>query len=93
MSTKKSYTKEFKENVVKMVIEQGMKQVEVSRTMNIHVNLIAKWIRQYKEEHGGIKNQTDTEKELKTLLKKIAELEEENQILKKAAAYFAKNQK
>jgi transposase len=36
---------------------------------------------------------TDTEIELRKLKKKYHDMEEENEILKKAAAYFAKNQK
>lgn len=92
MSTRKRYDEEFKENVVKMVLEQGMKISEVSRAIGVHQNTVGIWVRKHQEESDS-SELSNEEKELKALKKELAELKEENEILKKAAAFFAKNQK
>ena len=94
MSKRKQYTKDFKMNVISMVKEQGLKQAEVARTMGLHVNTINNWIKEYElSSSPNPSNSNVIEKENKELKRKLAELEEENEILKKAAAFFAKNQK
>lgn len=92
MSTRKRYDDEFKENVVNMVLEQGMKLTEVSRAIGVHQNTVGAWVKKHQEEND-LSELSQEEKELKALKKELAELKEENEILKKAAAFFAKNQK
>ena len=51
MSTRKRYDDEFKESVVKMVLEQGMKLAEVSRAIGVHHNTVGAWVRKHQEEN------------------------------------------
>jgi len=63
--------------------------------LGLHVNTIYKWAEQYKADpmnaFPGSGNMKPDEAELTKAKRRIRELEEEVDILKKAAAYFAKN--
>lgn len=93
MSKRKSYSNEFKANVVRMILEENRRKVDVGRELGIHPNTITKWIKHHEQQQSTPPEEKDLAAENRALLKKLAELEEENEILKKAAAYFAKNQK
>jgi transposase len=89
------FTKEFKEEAVKMTIEGGMSQPEVCLRLSLAHSTLARWVRQAKK--GGISTPaskrtqvTEEEMELARLRREIAELKMERDILKNAAAYFAK---
>ena len=91
MKTKRrrSYTKEFKKEAVKLVIEQGYTIAEASRNLGIHPNVLSYWKRNFQE--GGLdKAATSVKTELKELRKENKRLKMEREILKKAAAFFAK---
>jgi transposase len=89
------YTKEFREEAVKLVVEghQGIK--ETAEQLAIPPSTLFNWIEQFKigrlEKIG--QNQrplTEIEIELARTRKELAEVKMERDILKKAAAYFAK---
>ena len=88
----KHYTEEFKTIAVNMVLKDGLTRTEVARRLEISSKNVSRWVKEYQE------NQADETGGSKTLLKqKILELEKENrrlrmeqEILKKAAAFFAK---
>jgi len=88
------YTKEFKEEAVKMVAEGGLSIPEVSRRVSVNESSIRYWIKRAKE--GGLWNGgeqrpvTAEQMEVARLRREVAELKMEREILKKAAAYFAK---
>lgn len=94
---KRSYDKEFKLHAVKQVLEQGKKQSQVARELDISKVSLSNWLTDYKAHNSeafvGSGNTRDSEKELKIKDKRIRELEEECEILKKAMGYFAKSQK
>ena len=91
--TKSRFADEFKEEAVKQVIERGYAIGDVAKRLGISVQSLYKWVKVYSP------NATDHyEAELKEVrrenLKLKAELsraQEERDLLKKAAAYFAKN--
>ncbi|NLC06733.1 MAG: transposase [Syntrophomonadaceae bacterium] len=91
----KQYDKQFKEQAVKLVLDLERPVKIVAGELGIHENTLYKWINQYRkhQEHAfpGSGNQRPEEAEIKRLKKMIADLEEENAILKKAAAIFAKH--
>lgn len=89
----KRYSDDFKKNAVKMVLVDGNKKSEVAKHLGIHLNTLTTWINNYQESNKDGISSKDLEKRLRELEKQKAELEEENEILKKAAAFFAKNQK
>ncbi len=85
------YTKEFKEEAVKLVTEAGLSIAEAARRLSISKNTIENWVRKAKK--GSLSGQgrvTTEEMELNRLRRENAELKMERDILKKAAAYFAK---
>lgn len=95
--TKKNYSIEYKEEVCKRIEVGREKQSEVCRELGIKVGTLQSWLKRYRENSvkpfvgsGHIKPEDE---ELKRLQRENRDLREENEILKKAAAYFAKNQK
>jgi transposase len=94
---RKSFDKDFKLEAVNMVTSQQRPVAAVARELGIHENTLYKWINQASENKEGAfpgsGNLSPEEAELRKLKRKILDLEEENAILKKATAYFAKHQK
>ena len=93
----KTYSIEYKIQAVKRVTEDGKSAAQVSRELGINVNTLREWLRKYREDKAepcvGSGNLRAEAKSIKELEKRIKDLEEENAILKKAAAIFAQNQK
>jgi len=92
MAKKKRYSKEFRLQAAEIVVRQGYTQAEASRRLGVSANSIAGWIRTLRksgelDEGDGIRREADQYRELR---KRVRQLEVENEILKKAAAYFAK---
>ena len=92
---KSVFTKEFKEEAVKMVMEGGLNIPEVSRRLSIPKSTLAHWVKISKEDKYldiGTKQKVVTfeQMELARLKRENVELKMERDILKKAAAYFAK---
>jgi len=89
-----AYTKEFKEEAVKMVTEAGLSIPEVSRRVSVSKSSITYWIKRAKESgfsnDGKQRPVTGEQMEVARLRREVAELKMEREILKKAAAYFAK---
>ena len=89
------YSKEFREEAVKLVIDQNLSIPEVSRRLDVPKSTISNWVKASKAGRlGNIgKNRrelSDTELELARLKRELAQVKMERDILKKAAAYFAK---
>ena len=93
----KTYSIEYKIQAVKRVTEDGKSAAQVSRELGINVNTLREWLRKYREDKAepfvGSGNLRAEAKSIKELEKRIKDLEEENAILKKAAAIFTQNQK
>lgn len=89
MATRKTYTRydeDFKKNLVELY-HSGKTQVSLIKEYGISQTALNKWIKQYstvETENGEVL----TAKQVKELQKRMAKLEEENQILKKAIAIF-----
>ena len=89
------YTKELREEAVKMITEGGLKASEVARTLSIHKSTVTYWIRAEKkgrlsEVGTSRKSLSETEMELLKLKRELAQVKIERDFLKKASAYFAK---
>ena len=92
---KSVFTKEFKEEAIKMVIEGGFSIPEAGRRLSVPKSTLAHWVKMSKEgklADAGRKQKAVTadQMELARLKREVAELKMEREILKKAAAYFAK---
>jgi len=89
------YTKEFREEAVKMVMDGGMSLPEVARRLSLPPSTLGNWVKAHKAGKLGEigKTQrplTELEMELARVKKELAETKMERDLLKKAAAYFAK---
>lgn len=92
---KRTYNREFKVKACELVTKDGIKHAEVAEKMGINKIMLYRWIDEY-ETHGeeafvGKGHQRSEEAELRKLRKENEELKTEMEILKKAAAYFAKH--
>ena len=93
----RNYSKEFKTQACELVKTSGIKLATVAEKMGIHKVMLYRWISEY-ETHGnkafmGKGYQKDEDSKLRKLRKENEQLKIENEILKKAAAYFAKEKK
>jgi transposase len=90
----KTYTKEFKIQICKLVIDDGLKPSVVAENFNINSVMLYRWIDEYRtfgnEAFVGKGYLKPEDAEMKRLQKENDLLKQENEILKKAAAYFAK---
>lgn len=89
-----NYTNEFKQDAVKLAVEQRYSCPEVGRRLGIAASNVSRWVRQYRQDQqdlseGGIPRKK-LEAEIRRLKKENKRLEMEREILKKAAAFFAK---
>ena len=87
------YSVEFKTQAVQMAKESG--QVEqTAKNLGITVSTLYSWIKITKTHQSTVQAQDVAEltAELKQLKQQLASMTQERDILKKAAAYFAKNQ-
>jgi len=90
--TNKRYTKEFKIDAVKLTLSSDKSTAEIARDLGINSNSLYNWITKYRGQVLENSNNMTPEQELAALKKENAQLKQEREILKKAAAYFAKNQ-
>ena len=94
MSTRKKYSKEFKLETINLVLQQGYTINEVAANLGIHVSMINRWIREYRQSQQnafkGNGSLSSEQQELRRLREENSKLKMERDILKKAAAFFAR---
>jgi transposase-like protein len=92
MAKRKHYTKEFKLQAANLVVREGYSQSEAARRLGVSTGSITTWIAQFRSSGELAENEKTTSEsdELKKLRKENRRLNLEVEILKKAAAYFAK---
>jgi transposase-like protein len=89
------YSKEFREEAVKLITEEKLSLPEAGRRLNLAPTTIGNWVKASKDGRLGeigksYRPLTEVEIELARIKKENATLKMENEILKKAAAYFAR---
>ncbi len=89
------YTKEFREEAVKLITEEKLSLPEAGRRLNLAPSTIGNWVKASKAGRLGeigktYRPLTEIEMELYRTKKELAEVKMERDILKKAAAYFAR---
>ena len=94
MKIRKKYTKEFKLDAVRLVTNHGYKCSEAARNLGINANMLNRWVQEYRnsdeEAFRGNGKLTAEQEELRRLRDENRRLKLEREILKKAAAFFAK---
>jgi len=98
MSRKKrtTYSQEFKLNAVRMITDEDRSGAEVARDLGVSTNMLYNWKRKYLEEReeafpGNGKLKTKDEY-IRKLEQENKRLQQERDILKKATAFFAREQ-
>ena len=88
------YPPEFRREAIELVRSSGRSRVEVARSLGISDNTLANWInadRERRERDADPEALTESERvELRRLRRENAQLQMDMEILRKAAAYFAK---
>lgn len=87
------YAPEFKAAAVKLVIEQGSSARDVAGNLGIKVSTLLFWIKQHRRGRGQANVQEDLRQQVKRMQAEIDRLRMERDILKKAAAYFAREER
>lgn len=93
---RRDFTDEFKREAVRLVKQSDGNVTRVARELDLTVSALRKWVKQDDIEQGKgpseALNKAERE-ELRKLRRQVRTLEEEREILKKAAAFFAKESK
>jgi transposase len=94
---RKKYNTTFKLEAIRLVTEEGRNVSEVERNLDISQGVLSRWVRENKSDpedafpgKGRLKANDEEIRKLKFELKRT---QEERDILKKALAYFAEDQK
>src|SRR6478752_4227941 len=87
---RRRFTREFKVEAVKLVRERGVSVAQAGRDLNVHENVLRKWVKELGSDpaqafpgHGQMKPE---QQEIERLRREVAKLKAERDILKKAAA-------
>lgn len=89
---RRTFTDEFKAGAVRLVLDEGKAAAQVARDLDLTPSVLRSWVKQAEADRSGGKTGLTTEEkaELTRLRRENRELRMEREILKKAAAFFAK---
>ena len=81
---------EFKLEAIRLVEETDKTMAQVSRDLGINNNLIGRWKKEFSDRKIEATQIDDKDAEIRRLKAELRDLKEDHDIVKKAAAYFAK---
>jgi transposase len=91
---RRKFSREFKVEAVRLVRERGVSAAQAARDLDVHENVLRKWVKELAAAsadafpgHGQMKPE---QLEIDRLRREVAKLKAERDILKKAAAFFAR---
>jgi transposase len=91
------FEREFKIEAVRLIVDKGYSIAEASRNLGVEYSVLRRWKKQFEDDpqfafpgKGMLKPQDE---ELRRLKRQLERVQEERDILKKALAYFAEEQK
>ena len=91
---RRRFGREFKLEAVKLVRERGVSVAQAARDLDLHENLLRKWVKDFvaDPQHAfpGQGQMKPEQLEIERLRREVHKLKTERDILKKAAAYFAR---
>jgi transposase len=90
---KRTFSPEYRHAAVKQVIDESRPIAAVARELGINDGTLSNWVAAYRREHAGEEPplSTSERERLRQLEREARELRMENEFLKKAAAYFARD--
>ena len=96
MSKRRKHSKEFKQDAVRLVTEQGYAIAEAARNLGLNANMLARWKKETEESEDAFRGNgklTQEQLELRQLRSENRQLRLEREILKKATAFFVNESK
>lgn len=93
---RRKYTEEYKKDAVRLMMARGSRTVgDIATELGLNESLLHKWYRRYRGEvaAGGAGVSQNDREDMERMRRRLRELEQENALLKKAAALFAKEMK
>jgi transposase-like protein len=91
---RRKFTREFKLEAVRLIKDRGVSYVQASEDLGVHTSQLRDWVKKFADDpdcafpgHGQMK---PDQLEIARLKREVIKLKAERDILKKAAAYFAK---
>jgi transposase len=90
---RRNFSREFKVSAVRLVQEQGYKVTEAAKSLGVEPASIRDWVKKFASETGaGVSSESGLRAEVRRLREENKRLLMEREILKKATAFFAKQQ-
>ncbi len=91
---RRKFSREFKVEAVKLVRERGVSSAQAARDLGVHDNVMRKWVKEFgsdpEQAFPGQGQMKPEQQEIERLRREVNKLKAERDILKKAAAYFAR---
>lgn len=91
---RRRFSREFKLEAVRLVRERGVSVAQAARDLDVHENQLRKWVREFASDpvqaFPGQGQMKPEQLEIERLRREVARLKAERDILKKAAAFFAR---
>jgi len=91
---RRRFSREFKIEAVKLVRERGVSVAQAGRDLDVHENVLRKWVKEFGSDPAqafpGRGQMKPEQLEIERLRREVNKLRAERDILKKAAAFFAK---
>jgi len=91
---RRTFTREFKLEAVRLVRERGVSLAQAACDLGLHKNMLGLWVRQFADDpqqaFPGQGQMKPEQLEIAHLKREVTKLKAERDILKKAAAYFAR---
>lgn len=91
---RRKFTREFKVEAVRLIKDRGVTVAQASRDLDVHENILRKWVKEMAADpvqaFPGQGQMKADQLEIERLRREVTKLKAERDILKKAAAYFAK---
>jgi len=93
MSRYRKFTQEYRDEAVKLVIESSRPTAEVARELGINEGTLGNWVNRYRQDHPVSQELSVPERaRLRELEREVRDLRMQAEFLKKAAAFFAREQ-
>jgi transposase len=91
---RRKFTREFKLEAVRLIKQRGVSFAQASQDLSVHVSQLRSWVKAFADDPAqafpGQGLQKPEQAEITRLKREVIKLKAERDILKKAAAYFAK---
>lgn len=88
------YTQEFKDSTIQLILNSDKSVPQIAKDLDVNDKTLYAWMRAYREKNNlptvSEKSKESLSEENRRLRRELAQVKKEREILKKAAAYFAK---